>query len=163
GFITDITLGTAAWGRLSNLGSRNLLTPRFGGSNALEGLRDARNFTPALTQSSLDTCGLHCADHLLEELGPRAVTSLELGGGSYIHTLLAERGGRGLKTVELTQFIERNSIQEVNAFIKRGVNESQLPSLLRRGPLIAHVDGNHYVRVLGTAQKEGATWINLYD
>ena len=63
---------------------------RLGGSNALEGLRNARNFTPAvMTQESADTCGLHCAGQILDEIAPRAATTLELGGGSHVSTLLA--------------------------------------------------------------------------
>ena len=61
----------------------------------------------------------------------------------YLHFLL-KRGGGGLSTMEIATLIERNGGENIIALIQRGVTESQLPGLLRRGSLIAHVDGNHY-------------------
>jgi len=46
------------------------------------------------------------------------------------------------------------------------VRTSQLDGLLARNggsKLIAHVDGNHYVRVLGTIEDGGMQWVRVYD
>ena len=135
----------------------------LGGSNALQGLRDVKGFTPALTQQSSDTCGLYCAGQILDEIAPRSATAIQLGEGSYIPRLLADRGGRGLSTAEIAQLIEHNGGEDVVAIIERGVTETQLPSMFQRGPVIAHVDGIHFVRVLGTVEEGGATWVQVYD
>ncbi len=65
--------------------------------------------------------------------------------------------------MELAEFVERNGGERVVAVIQRAVTETQLPSLLQRGPVIAHVDGNHFVRVLEAVEEAGATWVQVYD
>ena len=46
---------------------------------------------------------------------------------------------------------------------KFNVTGTELQSMLQRGAVIAHVDGNHFVRVLGAVEEGGSTWLQIYD
>jgi RHS repeat-associated protein len=141
------------------------IASKVGGTRAVGALRDVRNLTEAATQVSVDTCGLHCAGQILEELAPQNTrTTLDVVGTS-IPKILKERGGRGLDTAQLSQLIDANLPEAMNAAttIKRGVTGAQLPQLLERGPVIAHVDGDHFVRVLGIVEENGKSWVKVYD
>ncbi len=71
--------------------------------------------------------------------------------------------GVGLDSYELVQFLERNVGEDVAVLLERNVTESRLLEALGRGHAVAHVDGDHWVRVLGTVQDGGRTWVRIYD
>lgn len=49
------------------------------------------------------------------------------------------------------------------AMRRTGVNDEELVKMLTRGQVIAHVDGNHWVRPLSAFTRNGKTWVRVYD
>ena len=126
-------------------------------------LKNARNLSPALVQTAPDTCGLNCAGTVLAELLPgRGATVMEAGVKTVYERLLANNGN-GLNTAEMCDFLSANLGDDAAVVIQHKVKLSRLEGLLTRGKLIAHVDGNHYVRILETFEQGGIQWVRLYD
>jgi hypothetical protein len=135
------------------------------GRNSLEGLRDVRNLSEARLQTRSDTCGLYAGASVLGDIGSaRGSVDFSRVRGQIRANRVAGRG-TGLESLELESFLERNVADDVAVLGMSDVKEPQLPALLVRGHLIAHVDGNHWVRILGTVQDEdgGSTWVRIYD
>jgi hypothetical protein len=135
-----------------------------GGTDELVGLQNARNFCDGITQIRSNTCGARCADDILQEMFPgQGVPLLELD--QEVASAIAQNGqsgiGNGLSSYQLKTFIEN-----VYAVIHRDIVDAQaLEELLLRGdPLIAHVDTNHYIRLLDvTTDAGGWQWVQVYD
>jgi hypothetical protein len=75
---------------------------------------------------------------------------------------LHANGGRGLKSIELLDFVQKN-LPDATVLLKRGVTEDELIAAAARGTVLSHVDGNHWVRVLGTFEQGKRTWVRIYD
>jgi RHS repeat-associated protein len=129
------------------------------GQKSLAGLRDARNLTAARLQARNSTCGLHASASVIKDVNP--------GGGpinySGVRASILGNNPRGLDTAELANFISKNVPDDVAVLIEKNVGEERLLEMLGRGRVISHVDGNHWVRVVGTFEEGGVTWVRVYD
>jgi len=115
------------------------------GQGSLEGLRDVRDPSKARLQTRTDTCGLHAGASVLGDLGlARGSVDFSRVRGQIRANRIAGRGV-GLESLELESFLDRNVGDDVPVLGTNNVTEQQLPSLLARGHVIAHVDGNHWV------------------
>lgn len=134
----------------------------LGASDKLVGLNDVRNFSPGLTQTASDTCGLHCAGSVLDELLPsRTSTNVEIFSKT-VAEILEENGGRGLSSLDVAQVISRNG-DDLFTNVERNVSADELVALLSRGQVIAHVNGDHFVRPLKVFEEQGVKWVRIYD
>ncbi len=133
------------------------------GVRSSDGLRDVRNLTEARLQNRRDTCGLYAVASLLDDVIPAgmAVDLSEVRG--WIRANRVAGRGSGLTSYELTILAERNLPADAAVLIERVVMEGRLLDLLARGQVIAHVDGDHWVRVLGPVDEGGITWVRIYD
>ena len=130
------------------------------GQTGLTGLRDARNLTAARLQLRDSTCGLYASLSAIEDVASRRPV-IDFQG---VRTSIRLNDSRGLNSQQVVNFISRNTREEqVFARLERSLSEQQLLQLLGRERVIAHVDGNHWVRVLGSFQENGATWVRVYD
>ena len=133
------------------------------GVRPLGGLRDVRNQEEARLQNREETCGLFAVASVLDDIDP--------GGGprnfsgardrSRANQIAHEVGG--LDSFDLSSLLGRNLSEDTAVLIERDVTESRLLDFLGRGHVIAHVDGNHWVRVLAVADDGGAPWLRIYD
>ena len=126
------------------------------GIRGIDGLPNASNFVPGKLQPRPDTCGPHCAYDALQELGSKAKFEV----GSEIRELIRKQGG--LEKRDLEKLIE--SIDDsVSAIVREGVDSGSIASSLARGPVIAFVDGNHWVRVISIFEKDGHKYVRVFD
>lgn len=132
------------------------------GIRPLEGLRDVRNLAQARLQNRGDTCGLHVAVSVLGHVNPGGV-SVDLSGVRGWIRANRTAGRIGLNSYELTIVLNRNLSNDAAVLIERDVTEGRLLELLGRGHVISHVDGDHWVRVLGWVDDDGSTWVRLHD
>jgi RHS repeat-associated protein len=129
------------------------------GQTSLNGLRDARNLTNARLQQRNSTCGLHSAQSVIGDINPQK-GPLDYSG---VRNQIRGNNSAGLSTIELDGFIRRNVPDDVAVLIEYRVGEERLLEMLGRGEVISHVDGNHWVRVLGTLDEGGTGWVRVYD
>ncbi|MGH7138395.1 MAG: hypothetical protein ACREHD_21810, partial [Pirellulales bacterium] len=130
---------------------------KVGGAKSLTNLRDVANVTPARMQVRDDTCGLYAVWNALEDMDglPQKFTvPAELRN--------AIRANGGVNEAELAAFVNGLDDQ-LWAFTQRNVREPALAGLLARGDVIAHVDGNHWVRVVSEFSQNGQEWVRIFD
>jgi hypothetical protein len=117
------------------------------------------NFIPARKQVRNDTCGLYSVWNAVEETG--AVL-----GGHFSKRALklrhAIRQKGGLDEVELRD-LALNLSEHLWASYCRAVSDAGLKQLLSRGSVLAHVDGNHWVRVTDLVERGGKDWVRILD
>jgi hypothetical protein len=131
------------------------------GDYPLRSIRATRpkNFEAGAFQVRNDTCGLHSVWIAIKD-----TTSLAKGQFSKVALKLRQaiRGKRGLHEEELVQFI--NDLDEnLWAITKRAYSDLELSLSLKRGAVIAHVDGDHWVRVIQVFEEDGKQWIRVFD
>jgi hypothetical protein len=136
------------------------------GQRGLSGLRDARNLLEARLQVKDSTCGLYCAVDIIDDITPNRGPLNFAGVRSQIRAN-AKNGDLGLNSYEITRFIERNleniGLEDVATGILRDVTEEELLKYLGRGDVMSLVDGNHWVRVLGSLEEGGHIFLRIYD
>ena len=132
------------------------------GQKSFSDLQNVRNLSGARLQVREDTCGLFAAASIIDEVNPTG-TSIDISRvTSQIQGNKKNNLGLGLDSYQLTTFLDRN-LKDTAVNIMRGVRESDLLQYLTQGTVVAHVDGNHWVRVLGTVQDGNSTWVQIYD
>jgi hypothetical protein len=155
--------------KINPVGAVSIATPRavalskfLGGSlrNAqrdLNGLRSARNLCNARLQTHRSTCGLHVGLSVLEDMAPGTTVSFQ-----GMRNEIAAVGGGGLNQVQLANFIARNA-EHLIVTTPRALSEAQLLGYLKRGSVIAAVDRNHWVRIIGSVKQGNRRWLGIYD
>jgi hypothetical protein len=133
------------------------------GVHSLEGLRDVRQPRAARLQIHGSTCGLYAVASVLADMNP-AGTPLQFAGvREWIRANRITGRGVGLQSYELGALLNTNVSKDVAVLIERYVTEVRLLRFLERGHVIAHVDGNHWVRLLEAVDEVGLPWIRIYD
>lgn len=132
------------------------------GRNSIKDLPNVRNLSEARLQVRGDTCGLFAAASIIDEFNtsglPRDFSMVR----AQVISNRVNGLGAGLAVDEVAQFIERN-LPNAAVLIQKNVRENDMMQFLSRGTVIAHVDGNHWVRVLGEIQDGNVTWLHIYD
>jgi hypothetical protein len=133
------------------------------GVRSLDGLRDVRRPGEARLQSRRDTCGLFAVASILGEIVP-ARNPFDLSGvRGRIRANRVNGRGIGLTSYELMKLLDDSVPETAAVLIEREVTSDRLVGCLGRGHVISHVDGNHWVRVLGAIDDAGSIWVRLYD
>ncbi|MCE9567336.1 MAG: hypothetical protein K8U57_35490 [Planctomycetes bacterium] len=128
------------------------------GQSDLNGLHNAQNLTNGRLQGQNSTCGLNASLSVIDSVNPgRGALDVSLVRGQ-----IRANGGGGLNQSEVMGFLGRN-LPDAAVVPAYGINEAQIVDYVRRGEVIAAVDGNHWVRVTGTFQEGNATWVRVYD
>jgi hypothetical protein len=133
------------------------------GETGLDGLKNAANLTPARLQSSEGACGLYVGASVIEDVKPGTVLKTDVLRADILKNATLNNKA-GLKPAELTKFLETN-LPDAAVLAKSNVTEEMLLQELGRAnqKVIAGVDSEHYVRLLGTIEKDGAKWVQIYD
>lgn len=122
-------------------------------------MQDIQNITPARRQIRDDTCGLYAAWNAIEDIDarpPKFVIPAELR-----RTIRAQGG---VNEQQLQRYL--NSLDDsLWALEKLNVTEADMHQMLQRSDtaVIAHVDGDHWVRVVKSFVEDGQEWVRVYD
>jgi hypothetical protein len=100
---------------------------------------------------------------VVEELNPGAVNRFP-GAREAIKRNFEQQGKLGLSAQELVELLDHNLDKIAVSMIHRNADDAKILRLLQGGQtVLAHVDGNHWVRITGVFKEGNVTWVRIQD